>query len=79
MEKLIGRLTKRKQELHELISMHRDGAKEAERCGGAMLAVENCGKLHVARQQRLRRLWDLTFPFPFFDYLISNPSPSLSG
>ena len=44
------RLTKSKQEPHEPIPMHRDGAKEAERCRGAMLAVEYHGKLHVVCQ-----------------------------
>ena len=63
MGKLIGRLTESKQELHEPIPMHRDGAKEAKRCRGAMLAMGYCGKLRVVHQQRLGRLQNVTvFP-----------------
>ena len=48
--KLIGRLTESKQELCEPIPMRRDGAKEAERCRGAMLAAGYHGTLHAVRQ-----------------------------
>ena len=63
MGKLMGRLTKRKQELRKPITMHRDGAEEAESRRGTMLAVEHCGKLHVMCQQMLGGLWNMTvFP-----------------
>ena len=59
MGKLIGRLTKSKQEPHEPIPMHGDGAEKAERHGGAMLAAEYHGKLCAVCQQKLGKLRDI--------------------
>ena len=71
MGKLIGRLTKSKQELREPIPMHGDRAEEAERCGGAMLATEYCGKLCMVHQRRLGRLRNITgIPHPSVPELV---------